>query len=53
MFAIMEKIFDIESHVDGGNTLLRGAWKGGGGFPLLESFLVSPTWPSVESSMKS
>jgi hypothetical protein len=25
----------------------------GGGLPLLESFLVSPAWPSVESSMKS
>ena len=24
----------------------------GGGFPLLEIFLVSPTWPSVERSIK-
>jgi hypothetical protein len=35
MLAIMEGIFAMESHVESGNTLLGGAWRGA---PIVRKF---------------
>jgi hypothetical protein len=37
MFAIVEGIFDKESHVESGITLLGGAWRG---IPIVRKFPV-------------